>query len=822
MSKAKLGEAAARKQIEALRDEIRRHDYLYFVEANPEISDREYDELVRELGALEQQHPHLITPDSPTQRVGERPLEGFEHVRHVIPMLSIDNTYSAEELREFDGRVRRGLGGERFEYAVDPKIDGVAVSIRYEGGRLARGVTRGDGQTGDDITQNIRAVRSVPLRLRGEDWPPVVEVRGEVFWPRADFDEANRQSEAAGKEPFKNPRNATAGTLKQLDSRIVATRKLAFICHGFGEIDPLPAGVTRHIGLLEHFRNWGIPTSPHMRKCADIGAVIEFVEQWNAQRRELDYETDGLVAKIDRLDQRERLGATSKAPRWCIAFKYAAEQAQSRLLSVDFQVGKLGTITPVANLEPVQLSGTTVKRASLHNFEQVRRLDVHVGDIVTVEKAGEIIPQVVAVDTSQRPADAKPIRPPRRCPECSGEVVKDEGGVYLRCVNPSCPAQLVERLRFFCGRDQMDIEGAGAEVIGRLVEEGLLHGFSDLYHLYRHRETLANLDFSTELGQKAANGLLRGIDELQARPLDRLLVQLRLPFLSDTAAKLLACRFRSIADIPNASTSELSKTEGVDRQLAARLIEFFNPRSSEELKRRLTELQKRAHAKIKGLGPARIDRIVDAGLVGNLGDLFSLRERTAELVRLKFPNRFGEKNAENLLAGVERSKQRPLSRVLAALNIRHVGGATAELLAEHFGHMETIAAASPERLEQIEGVGPEMVRSIRAFFDSAVGRRTWQSLRDAGVNMKQPKARRAVKQPLLAKTIVVTGTLKRYTRKQIEDLIKQHGGKAAGSVSKNTDYLVVGESPGSKLEKARELGVGLLDEDSFARLIKDA
>ena len=676
MSRAKHDEAAARKRIEALRDQIRRHDYLYFVQANPEIGDRQYDELVRELGALEQQYPHLITPDSPTQRVGERPLEGFEHVRHAVPMLSIDNTYSAAELREFDGRVRRGLGEERFEYAVDPKIDGVAVSIRYEGGRLARGVTRGDGQTGDDVTQNIRAVRSVPLRLRGADWPRVLEVRGEVFWPRPDFDQENRRREAAGEEPFKNPRNATAGTLKQLDARIVATRKLAFICHGFGEIDPLPAGVTRHTELFEHFRGWSIPTSPHLRKCAGIDAVIKFVEQWDAQRRELDYETDGLVVKIDRLDQRDRLGATSKAPRWCIAFKYAAEQAQTRLKEVVFQVGKLGTITPVANLEPVQLSGTTVKRASLHNFDQVQRLDVHVGDTVTVEKAGEIIPQVVGVDASRRPADAKPIRPPRRCPECSGEVVKDEGGVYLRCINPSCPAQLAERLEFFCGRDQMDIEGAGAVLVKTLLKEGFV----------------------------------------------------------------------------------------------------------------------RSHA-----------------------DLYRLGERRAELVELE---RMGEKSVDNLLAGIEAAKQRSLSRLLAALNIRHVGGNTAELLAEQFETIDALAEADEAALEEIEGIGPEVAASVRTWFNSPAGRQTVAELKAVGVNMIQPRrAARRRASPLAGKTIVVTGTLKRYTRTQIEDLIKQHGGKPASSVSKKTDYVVAGEDPGSKLQKARQLGVAVLDENGFERLL---
>ena len=397
MSKDKPNASAAQERIESLRAEIRRHDHLYYTEARPEISDQEYDALLRELGELEALHPQLITPDSPTQRVGERPIEGFEHVSHALPMLSIDNTYSAEELREFDARVRKGLGDDPYAYVVDPKIDGVALGLRYEQGRLVLGATRGDGRVGDDITQNVRAIRSVPLRLHGSGWPNVLEVRGEVYWPRPGFDETNRKRAAAGEDTFKNPRNATAGTLKQLDSRVVAERGLAFLSHGFGQIDPLPSGVSEAEELSAWLREWGLPTSPHARHCRDIDEVLEFVEEWEWKRHRLDYETDGLVVKVSNLAQRERLATTSKAPRWCIAYKYAAEQAQTRLRSVDFQVGRSGAITPRATFDPVQLSGTTVTHATLHNFDQVRRLDLYVGDMVTVEKAGEIIPQVVAV-----------------------------------------------------------------------------------------------------------------------------------------------------------------------------------------------------------------------------------------------------------------------------------------------------------------------------------------------------------------------------------------------------------------------------------------
>lgn len=685
-------EAQAAQRIAALREEIRRHDFLYYVQNAPEISDQQYDALLRELADLEAAFPHLITPDSPTQRVGERPLEGFVHVRHAVPMLSIDNTYSPAELREFDTRVRKGLEGEPYEYVVDPKIDGVAVSLRYEDGKLVLGATRGDGETGDDITQNLRTIRSIPLTLHGRGWPRILEVRGEVYWPRPDFEDFNERRIAAGETPFANPRNATAGTLKQLDAREVARRGLLFQAHGVGVIEP-PPEVRTHSELFALLRAWGLPTSPYARRCRDIEEVIAFVQEWDARRHTLDYDTDGLVIKVERFDQRERLGATSKAPRWCIAYKYAAEQAQTRLLSVDFQVGKLGTITPVANLAPVQLGGTTVKRATLHNFDRVRELDLHIGDTVTIEKAGEVIPQVVAVDRAQRPSDARPVRPPTRCPECNGEVVQDEGGVYLRCINPGCPAQLVERLRFFCGRNQMDIEALGGALITRLVERGYLHGLADIYRLHERREELVKLEFAVQ--ERVIKGELRRI-----------------------------------------------------------------------------------------------------------------------------PVTLGKKRTDALLAGIEASKRQPLARLLAALGIRHVGVTTAELLAEHFGTMDALVAADPAALQQVEGIGPEVAASVWQWLHSAAGRAVIRDLAAVGVNMTQPRAAPRAAGVLTGKTVVVTGTLRNYSRGEIERVIKEHGGKPTDSVSRKTDFVVVGESPGSKLDKARALGVPVLTEEEFEALLR--
>lgn len=670
MSKSTKDQAS--KRVAELRDEINQHDYNYYVLAAPTISDRDYDRLLEELRELEKQYPDLLSPDSPTQRVGGQPLEGFEQVRHAVPMLSIDNTYNEEELREFDARVAKRLGGEPYEYVVDPKIDGVAVSLRYERGQLVLAATRGDGTTGDDITQNARTVRNIPLRLRGPGAKQeLLEVRGEIYWPYQDFRRFNQLREERGAPTFANPRNATAGTLKQLDPKSIRDRRLAFTAHGLGEIRPLPA--ERQSDLFALLREWGLPVSPYMKIVKSANEAIAHVHAWKEKRDQLDFATDGLVFKVNRFDQRDLLPNTSRFVGWAIAFKYEAERARTKLHSVRFQVGKLGTITPVANLDPVLLAGTTVKSASLHNFDQIERLGVRIGDFVYIEKAGEIIPQVVEVDKAARPKGTEPIGPPKQCPTCGGETMRDEGGVFLRCVNPTCPAQFKERLRYFCARDQMDIEGVGPALVEQLVEQGLVKSFADLY-------------------------------TLKDRP-DRLL--------------------------------------GLERM--------------------------------------------------------------------------GEKSVDNLLGAIEASKKRMLDRVLAALNIPQVGVSTARLLAEHFGTMEALQAASPEMLMEVPGIGPEMAKSIHTFLTSEQGRKAIAGLRAAGVNMEQPKKQTGGPQPFAGMSIVVTGTLPTYSRKEIQDLIVALGGKAVGSVSKSTSFVVAGEDAGSKLEKATALGVEVIDEAEFKK-----
>jgi len=657
-----------KKQIERLRAEIRRHDYLYYVLNQPKISDRQYDKLFAELKESEQANPQLITADSPTQRVSERPLEGFATIRHAVLMLSMDNTYNAQELRAFDERVRKQLGSRDYNYVVELKIDGVAISLRYERGELVTAATRGDGEVGDDVTANVRTIKAVPLVLLSNDKiPDVLEVRGEVYMPTNAFVELNKLRAEAGEPAFANPRNAAAGSLKLLDARITAARNLAFFAYATGEISQ--ALGDNHYQTLQKFKKFGLPVNPHIKEATDIDEVTDICLGWSDKRLKLDYQIDGMVIKVNRFDQRDILGATGRAPRWCISYKFPAEQAETKVESIDVQVGKSGILTPVANLSPVQLAGTTVKRASLHNFDELRRLDVRCGDAVVVEKAGEIIPQVVEVIKKLRPAGAVSFKVPKKCPNCGSPVAKDEDGVYIRCLNPDCLGQLKERLRYFAGRDQMDIENLGVALIEQLVETGLVKNFADLYKL-----------------------------------------------------------------------------------------------------------------------------------------------QTSDLIELE---RMADKSAGNVIEAIEKSKTQPLWRLVAALGIRHIGGQSAQILAEYFGSLKAIMTADEKTLEAIEQIGPTMAKSIYKYFRDPKNRVVVDELLAAGVKPKQPKVVKKATGKLTGKTIVVTGTLEKLTRQQVEQAIRQAGAKATSSVSKKTDFVLAGKEPGSKLDKARKLGVKVINERQF-------
>ncbi|MCX5633863.1 MAG: NAD-dependent DNA ligase LigA [Phycisphaerae bacterium] len=659
---------AIEQKIKSLREQTRKHDLLYYVQNKPEISDKQYDELFSQLKKLETEHPELITPDSPTQRVSEQPIEGFKQVTHAIPMLSIDNTYSAEELRAFDKKVAKILETKNYSYVVELKIDGLAMSLRYEKGLLVLGATRGDGEKGDDVTHNIKTIRAIPLSLDG-NVPDVLEVRGEVYMPKKAFAKLNEEEEKQGESLFANPRNAAAGSLRQLDARITAKRNLSFFAYAMGKTSRKIAKT--HCESLEKLKEYGLPVNSNITKAKDIEQVIEICNKWEKKRFELDYQIDGLVIKIDQLDHYEILGTTGRAPRWCMSYKFAAEQAKTKVLSIDVQVGKTGILTPVANFEPVLLAGTTVKRASLHNFDEIDRLDVRVGDTVIIEKAGEIIPQVVEVKKEFRKTGAKSFSPPAKCPQCGAKVEKDEDGVYIRCISSNCPAQFKEKLRYFAGRDQMDIEN---------------------------------------------------------------------------------------------------------------------------------------------LGPAIIDQLVDKKIVGDFADLYSLDVKTlAELERM------AEKSAQNVVDGIEKSRTQTLDRLIAALGIRHIGIQNAEILAQHFGSIDEIRKATAEELSHIDQIGPVLAKSIYEYFRDSNNLKIVDKLIAAGLNPQYTKSQQSDK--LAGKTFVVTGTLANFSRSQIEQTIKENGGKLSSSVSKKTAYVLAGAEPGSKLDKAQQLGVKIINEEQFMKLI---
>jgi len=573
-----VSRADARREVEELRSDIGRHNRLYYVDAEPEISDHEYDRLIRRLEGLEAEHPDLVTPDSPTQRVGGQPLDEFASVTHSVPMLSIENTYNEGELREWDVRVRKGLNpGEVVRYAVELKVDGVAVSVRYEGGRLTLGATRGDGFRGDDVTSNLRTVRGVPRELPA-GCPEVLEIRGEVYMTNAELVRLNELRASAEELPFANPRNATAGSLKLLDSRLCAARRLRFVAHGLGETRGLSAA--SYSGILRLLRSWGIPVTPSHALHGSIDEVIEHAGRWQVLRNSLDFQTDGLVVKVDDLAQRERLGTRSKSPRWVIAYKYAAEQAVTKVVRIGIQVGKTGKLTPVAELTPVPLAGTTVKRASLHNADEIARKDVRVGDTVVIQKAGEIIPQVVRVEAEARDGSEVPFAFPSECPSCGAPVEREDDGVDLRCSNPpsSCPAQLKEAIRWFAHRDAMDVEGLGVKLIEQLVDKAMVRGLADLFRL--DAATLADLD---RMGKKSAENLVDALGACKGRTLDRFLTGLTIRHVGTRGAEVLAERFGTLDRIASASLADLEGVPEVGPVVAASVFDYFGKESTKLL-----------------------------------------------------------------------------------------------------------------------------------------------------------------------------------------------------------------------------------------------
>ena len=700
----------AEQRLRRLRDALHRHNYLYYVLDTPEIPDSEYDKLFRKLLELERAFPDLLTPDSPSQRVGAAPLREFGEVRHVVPMLSLDNAFSDDEVRAFDARVRERLGDAGpVAYAAEPKLDGLAISLTYVHGVLSRGATRGDGSVGEDVTPNVRTIASIPLRLQGRDYPAALEVRGEIYMPKQAFDELNRRQLERGEKIFTNPRNAAAGGLRQLDSRITAARHLEFFAYAWGEVRG-GAWPDTHSRVLVRWRDWGLRTNPENRVVHGVQGCLEYFQKMSGQRASLPYQIDGVVYKVDRLDWQQRLGFVAHAPRWAVAHKFPAEEATTRLKAVEFQVGRTGALTPVARLEPVFVGGATVSNATLHNMDEVLRKDVRVGDTVIVRRAGDVIPEIVGVVLSERPAGTRPVRVPSKCPVCGAHVEREtrerskQGKTVIeelaawRCTGRlTCPAQLAQAILHFAGRRALDIEGLGEKLVEQLIAEKLLHSPADIYAL--------------------------------------------------------------------------------------------------------------SHAQLAGL------------------------------------ERMGDKSAENLLAAIAGSKTTTLARFLYALGIPEVGEVTAQTLAGHFGSLDALQHAAlhyaaglaqirhaadralnknlaSNALRQVQDIGPEAAASLAQFFGEPHNQSIIQALCAAGVHWPEGPGHRAEAGRLQGKSFVFTGTLAGMSREQAMERIQALGGKVTGSVSRKTDYLVVGAEPGSKLAEARRLGVRELSAAQLLDLLK--
>jgi DNA ligase (NAD+) len=576
--------AQAEKRILALRNEIRRHDHLYYVQGAAEISDQEYDALYRTLVDLEGRFPELVTPDSPTQRVGGAPSQDFPTFVHRVPMLSLDNTYSEDELREFERRIFRQIGARALDYVAELKIDGLSMALHYERGRLARGVTRGDGVRGDDVTPNVRAIKAVPLALHGADVPEELEVRGEVYFPRSRFDAMNREREASGEEAFANPRNAAAGTMKTLDTKVVAKRGLDIFLYSAAHVRP--TRLTGQWEALRQLRSWGLRTNPTSRLCHGLDDVLAYIAEWQDKRDTLEYEIDGVVVKVDSFALQQELGFTSKFPRWAIAFKYPARQATTVVREIGVYVGRTGKLTPVAQLDPVALAGTIVGRASLFNEDEVARKDVRVGDTVLIEKGGDVIPKVVQVVEARRPPGTVPWSPPTECPVCGTPVVKAEGEVDRRCPNLSCPAQVEERLKHFARREAMDIEGLGDVLVHQLLEKGLVRDFADLYYLRERREELIALE---RMAEKSADNLLAAIEASKERELRRLIIGLAIRLVGDRASALLARHFGSLEAIEKASVEDIEQIYEIGPKVAQSVVDWFASEGNRRLVRRLKQ-----------------------------------------------------------------------------------------------------------------------------------------------------------------------------------------------------------------------------------------
>ena len=830
-------------RIVELRKLLEHYNYLYYVKNEPVITDQKFDELMHELERLEAEHPEMFDPNSPTQRVGNDTTNEFVQVAHKYGMMSLANTYSEQEIRDFDERVRKGIGGDDVEYVCELKYDGTSISLRYEDGNLQVAVTRGDGVKGDDVTTNVRTIRTVPLHMQGEDYPAEFEIRGEILMPFAVFNRLNEERLEAGEALFANPRNAAAGTLKLQNSSIVAKRQLdCYLYYVPGEITLTPT----HYGNLMKAREWGFNVPPYIGLCHNIDEILDFIHKWDVERKNLPVPIDGIVIKVNSIKQQLQLGYTAKSPRWAVAYKFKAERVETRLLSVDYQVGRTGSITPVANLEPVHIAGTTVKRASLHNEDIIRELDLHLHDMVYVEKGGEIIPKIVGVDVEKRVADAPVIEFITHCPECGTPLIRNEGEANHYCPNEDhCPPQIAGKLEHFVSRKAMDIEGMGGETIDLLLTKGFIRDVADIYTLPSRREELIGLE----------KILYPESYVMTSIPLGKVIYafEIGMKNISAKNADVLAEHFGSLTKLAGASKEELMAVGNLqfpgDREKNInKMLEYFRMPFNEPLERlrqagevdmlpldaviyaldipgidfHKAELLSVKFDYIYRLYTATLDEIAETDEMSreNAERVYRFLQGKEKFIRKMNTlsvYRLQEKSVDNLIAGIEKSKQRNLPEFINALGIRYIGETASRNLARHFKDIRKLMDATFEQLTEVEDIGDQMAGSVIRYFERTENREMMERFLQYGISGTIQEEEGESDQ-LAGTTFVITGTLS-LPREHFKAIILKAGGKVSDSVSNKTTYLLAGENAGSKLQKAQKLNVTILTEKEFNTLM---
>jgi len=810
--------AEAELRITHLSDQINQHNSLYYQESTPEISDYEFDQLLEELIQLENQFPDLLNSDSPSQRVGGTITKDFQNVEHATKMLSLGNTYTIEELTAFDERVAKGLDSRRYEYFCEMKFDGVAISLVYEDGKLARAVTRGDGYKGDDVTENVRTIRNIPLTVKGEGIPATFEVRGEIFLPHAQFQKINQLREKNGDALLANPRNAASGTLKMQDSAVVAKRRLNCYFYQLLGIDTIQT----HEEAIHLIEEWGFNVSPTYRKTDSIQDVTQYIEDWREKRFTLPLDTDGVVLKINNYDQRKELGFTSKNPRWAIAYKYKAESAETELLSITYQVGRTGAITPVANLAPVSLAGTTVKRASLHNANEIERLGLHEGDIVFVEKGGEIIPKITGINESLRKSEAKPVAYITHCPECRTALERKETEAKHYCPNASaCPPQVLGRIEHFVSKRAMDIDSMGTERIRALIDQGYVTHPADIYDLEAKREELLGLEMSQDQYELEGEGLLYiSLEKTLFALTEQISFKQIQDFLAENAALPLNETLKVFQEQIRKWKKKVPSNTGMIDYLAASLKDRQFPKLEDFVPVAVVlEIFLGRKVDFATILEASKSAGTVHGILLNLG--LDLSDQLTDRIKKLKANTFQEGVIKNMMEGITVSKNQPFEKVLFGIGIRNIGENTAQLLARHFGSIDKLKEASSEELLEINGVGEILVTSLLEFFAQFENLELINRLKNNGLNFEIEETESLVLGDSLAgKRILASGKLNHFKRDEIIETIQAHGGQYISSVSKNLDFIIEGEEMGpSKKDKAVKLGIKMISEEEFMAMI---